>query len=751
MRKANLRAVLALGAGSAAMVAALPALAQDEIVVTAQKREQNIQDVPLSVTAIGGAGLESNGVVDISRLELLVPGLQFGQSGNDARPAIRGARTENVSNQQDPIVAFFVDGVYRSRTSQALAAFVDVNRVEVLRGPQGTLYGRNSFGGAVNVISNAPSAEFAAGINVTIGNYDQRRVDGFVNAALTDTLFARVSASIDNHDDYVENLFDDDNGVKDKDEDYVRVQLRWEPNERFDATLRASRWSQGGNGGADFGYFNAGRPVDPDATAPFTFAEVLVASLEPVNPRVGAGFSPSDPDPYTIARNADFSLDTEQETLDLEANYDLGFANLKVLLGYADFSSNRTADADLSIFNSGFEFQEDRARTYSEEIQLTSQGDGPLEWTLGGFFLQDDTVGIFAFDRIFATDAATNLPILTTPAPAGSDFNSLADVDTRSIAFYGQATYSITDAIRITGGLRWTQDKKDFSRVTNSNFTIPLNFTGSTVFTDSATFDKLTWKAGVDFDLTPNNLLYATASTGFQAGGFNNSANSVTGGASFDEQTIKAYEVGLKNTFLDGAVVANVALFLNKFDGLLANEFVNVGSTVLTISTNAGEAEAYGAEAEIKWSPVDAALINILASYNKAEFGRYNISEPISGASVNLDGRRVPLSPEFTFGIGAQYDFPAFGGTITPAGNLYYSSSYSTNDIDYAFSEQDAYAKLDLRLTYTSPSDNWYVELFGRNVTDEAILNRTVRFGQNAIAQNYGDPATYGIRFGFRN
>lgn len=518
-----------------------------------------------------------------------------------------------------------------------------------------------------------------------------------------------------------------------------------------DATLRASRWKQGGNGAADFGYFNAGTPIDPNSNGVITFAEVISTTLNPINTRVGGGNLPSDPDPYVIARDTDFNLDTEQETLDLEVNYDLGFANAKVLLSFADFSANRTADADLSFLPSGFDFQEDSARTFSEELQLTSQTDGPLQWTLGAFLLQDDTRGLFAFDRIFATDPLTNTPILTTPAAPGSDFNSLALIDTRSIAFYGQATYSLTEAFRLTGGLRWTQDKKDFSRVTNSNFTVPLIFT-ATPFVDSATFDKLTWKAGAEFDITPDHLIYASASTGFQAGGFNNSADSVTGGASFNEQTIRAFELGSKNAYLDGALTANLALFYNEFDGLLANEFVTVGTTVLTISTNAGAATAYGAEADVTWAPADNIRFNALASYNNAEFGTYVISEPVSNTQNDLDGQRVPLSPKFTFGLGAEYDFAlGNGGNLTPAGNLYYSANYSTNDVDYAFAQQDGYAKLDLRLTYRAPSGNWYVEAFGRNITDEAVLNRTVRFGQNAIAQNFSDPRTYGVRFGFRN
>jgi iron complex outermembrane receptor protein len=755
---------LSIGASTLAVALSTPAMAQDAgadaaatdngntIIVTANKREQNLQDVPLSVTAIDGEQLEALGVTDLSTLDRLVPGLQFGQSGNDARPAIRGARTDNVSNQQDPVISFFVDGIYRSRTSQALAAFVDVQRVEVLRGPQGTLYGRNSFGGAVNVISNLPVNDLLFGSAITVGNYDRIRAEGFFNAPLSDTLSARISVAMDSHDGYVKNTFDRSNDIRDKDDTYVRAQLRWEPTDQLDATLRASLWRQGGNGGSDFGYFNAGTPINPGGGT-FTYAEVLTTTLERRNPRVGGGNSPSDAGPFSIARDTDFQLDTEQKTLDFEANYDFGVAAAKVLIGYADFRTFRTADADLSIFPSGFEYQDDRAKTFSQELQFNSTGSGPFQWTVGAFHLTDDTVGIFAFDRIFATDAVTNRPIQTTPAPT-SDFNSFAEVDTDSLAFYGQATYSLTDAIRATGGVRWTRDTKDFSRLTNSTFTNPVVFTG-TPFRDSATFKKVTWRAGLEADITPDNLLYATASTGFQAGGFNNSADAITGGASFDEQEVTAYEIGSKNTFADGALTANLSLYWNDFSGLLANQSVNTGppsNTVLTISTNAGSARAKGAELELRYRPDDNLNINLGLTYNDTEYRNYQVREAITGTTQNLRGNRIALTPDFTANLGADYIVEMAGGaTITPGFNLYYSSQFSTTDVDYAFAEQGAYAKLDLSVTYTSGNGNWSLQAFGRNVTDEEIFNRTVIFGQNAIVRNYADPATFGLRLTIKN
>jgi iron complex outermembrane receptor protein len=578
-------------------------------------------------------------------------------------------------------------------------------------------------------------------------NYRQVGSEGFVNVPLTDTLFARFTASYDTHDPYVRNTLDEDNGLFDKDDVYLRGQLRWEPTAALDMTLRGSLWRQGGNGGSDFGYFVAGIPIDPNGGA-FTFSEVINAKLNPINPRVGAGINaPSDAGPYRIARDAPFDLDTEQRTLDFEANYDLGAVAAKLLVGYADFETYRSADADLSIQPSGFEYQLDTAKTFTQELQLSSTGDGPLQYTVGAFHLTDKTLGIFAFDRIFNTNAATNLPILTSPAPT-ADFNSLADVDTDSLAFYGQGTFSLTDYARITGGIRWTRDKKDFSRLTNATFTQPLVFTG-TPFTDSETFKKVTYRAAAEFDLTPDNLLYASVATGFQAGGFNSSANTLTGSAAFGPQNIRAYELGSKNAFLDGRLTANLALYWNEFEGLLANQFINVGTTVLTVSANAGAARARGAELELAWRASDDLRLNAGLTYNNAKFGNYTLQEPISGLQQNLRGEQVPFTPDWTGRLGAEYRIRLAGGaSLTPSTNIQYSSSFSTNDFDYVFGRQDSYAKVDLSLKYRPANDRWWLQAYGNNVTDVAVITRTIRFGQNAIVRSYAAPATYGVRLG---
>ena len=255
-----------LACGSVAMPLQLAAQNRvlEEITVVAQKREQSVQDTAVAVTALSGSDLAANGVFDLARLDSLAPGLQLGLSGNDPRPAMRGARTQQVE-ANDVAVAFYTDGLYRPRHGQALAGFVDINRVEVLRGPQGTLFGRNSLGGLIHVISNKPDfSETSYGFSLTGGDYSQIRGEGFFNVPFSDAVALRVAGVRETRDPYVENtVTGDSGGLKDADTSYIRGQLAIAASDTVDVTLRAEYWRDDSNGNGDFGYKVLGVPVNP--------------------------------------------------------------------------------------------------------------------------------------------------------------------------------------------------------------------------------------------------------------------------------------------------------------------------------------------------------------------------------------------------------------------------------------------------------------------------------------------------------
>ena len=246
-----------VAAGTTAVSGVKTAL--DEIVVTAQRRAENKQEVPVSVTAVTAEQLADRNITDITQMEGMSPGFTFGRSGSDARPAMRGVRTENVAINGDTTIGYFIDGIYKSRAQQALASFVDVERVEIQRGPQGTLYGRNTFGGNISVLTNAPVfKKFQGSASAQFGEFNKTRFEGMVNLPVHDMFAVRVAAAYDKSDGYVQNDFNSAADLFDQDLKYGRLALKFQPNSAFEATFRTDSTEQGGNGGSAFGYKQAG-------------------------------------------------------------------------------------------------------------------------------------------------------------------------------------------------------------------------------------------------------------------------------------------------------------------------------------------------------------------------------------------------------------------------------------------------------------------------------------------------------------
>ncbi len=547
----------------------------EEIVVTAEKRSESIQDVPLAVTAISGDQVVALGITDAFRLEAMAPGLNLGLSGNDPRPTLRGARTQQVE-ANDVAVAFYTDGLYRPRHGQALASFVDVERVEVLRGPQGTLFGRNSFGGLIHIISKKPDfAESAYGGAVTIGDYSRVKGEGYLNMPMSDTAAFRLSAMREVRDPYVENSFiGDAGGLKDADTTYVRGQLAFEPSETWDVNLRLEYWRDDSNGNGAFGYKAVGVPVNlaTGLTNGVTgeMRQRIGRSDECVGTcgRAGAGFDfvatpgldtaqPTIADPYTIADDTVKIRGLEETTFAADANFGLSFADLKVTLAYMDYTELRWDDCDLSTY-AAIECGNDIAsETTMQEFQLTSNSDGNLEWVAGLFFLQEELENAFLW-RDLAT-LVNNVPVSPPDLNAYASWANQIRVDTSSAAIYGQATYSFTDTVRGIAGVRYTDDERDWQIFgQDPNDLSVLNFNVLEVPDGTGSWDRVTWKIGVEMDVNDSSMAYATASTGFLAG---NQQGAFNGTNFYDEQLVTAFEIGSKNLLMDGRMLVSASLY----------------------------------------------------------------------------------------------------------------------------------------------------------------------------------------------
>ena len=380
-------------------ISAHAAITLEEITVTAEKRAESIQDVSASITALDSTAIERAGIVDITRLELVTPGLRVGKSGGEVRPALRGARTNEVGvagpGIAEQVVGIFQDGIYVPTTTAGLGAYVDLERIEVLRGPQGTLYGRNTFAGSINVISNKPNFDSVSGsIKVLRGDYNRGAYQGILNLPLSDTLATRLVIAADKHDGYIENLSlagpSDD--LREKDQLFARATTLWDISDDLSALLRFEYSEKESNSEAIWGYQQIfGYQISE--TAPGSGVFNPDAAVRPGHIYQPGDARNNDAGPYDVYRNA-ISFD-EQDVLSLTAVIDwaMPFADLKWTGNYsklsgAQFYDNDYSDGGLDLVG-GFGRQDDQ-ETFSVELQATSNDDGPLKWVGGVYYFNQE-------------------------------------------------------------------------------------------------------------------------------------------------------------------------------------------------------------------------------------------------------------------------------------------------------------------------------------------------------------------------
>ena len=830
-----------------------PASGIADIVVTAQRREENLQTVPISVSAFNSAEIAKKGLTDISRLEGLVPGFTFGRSGTDARPAIRGVRTENVGINADTTIGFFVDGIYQSRASQGTLGFVDLERVEIQRGPQGTLYGRNTFGGNISVVTAAPKMDrMLGGGDVTVGSNNQIRVTGYVNVPLSETVAVRFAGGYEKSNGYVKNINPAGGNLFDNDDTYARAAITFKPSSDFTATLKFDYSARGGIGGSAFGYKLVGSYFYVPTNTQLFNATPVILNTRAGN-RDGIVDSPltidagvpiyAAGDPYHIDNDYRGTLALKNYGFAANLAYDLGPVTLKSITGYNDFATTRTQDTDFSGNQIGADYQFSAARTFTQELQLLSSQPGPLQYVIGGYYFHDQLRDVFInqqFDQIVRNVT----PNITRPRAGG--FYSQNRGKTVSIAAYAQATYALTEQFKLTGGIRWTRDRKDYQfanadailllaggvpdgtaitfatgpvpdysfgvqgAATNCTYTsiplpvagfrcldnIPTRFNGATFPT--ATFERVTWRLGADYQATPTNLLYASASTGFSSGGFNGSQAALAlGRGTFTPQTVTAFEIGSKNRFADNTVQINLAAFYNRYNNLQEQRQIPVGNTTLSIIENSGKARSYGAELEAIWRPVSALTINASLAYLNARYTKYDqvaapfgtsilipdataltptlvngvtiapagqrrifavgyncglipgtggVGQPGAAYGCDLSGNKIAHSPDYSGAVAIEYAIDlGSAGHLTPYAQVSFSGAFYGQPINSILDRQSAFAKLDLRLTWDY-NDRFSIQGFVTNVTNKATATRFVYGGGNNLQASYAPPRLFGVR-----
>lgn len=749
------------------------------ITVTATKVEESVQDVSASITALDGESLDMAGIVDPTRLGLVVPGMTVGYSGGEARIAMRGARTNNVGPQAAQVVGIFNDGAYVATTTQVMASYLDLDRVEVLRGPQGTLYGRNTFAGTINLISNEPDFdEFGGNLQGTLGDYNRTRVTGVLNVPVSDTFALRFAGLGEQHDGYIINSHIDgpSDDLRNEDVQIFRATARWQPTENFDATLRYTTSERDTNGDAIWGYTQIGcyrNNLDTSTSTGLSSGATFFSGhcYQPgpdASGRTVAGGEATQQDagPWDIARNTPSRNANETDSINLQLEYDLGWATVDFIGSFDTFEGIQYYDVDYSDGNfdgfddlsNGFGGYDTSQDTQSYELRLTSNpdADSRLEWLIGAFFYKSEADWQFGFlnnGQFMRYNTATN-----------------DTFDSESAALFGNLTFSVSDQLRLIGGLRVNDDQTTL-------------IGGS----EGGSSDETLWKAGLEYDFGDDEMFYATASTGYRIGGVNGSSLVAAGApASYGPEKVTAYETGIKSTLLDGTLTLNAALFHNKYEDMHAQSFVTacvdpaIPTTCIAseFTENGGEIDATGLEIEFNWLPGDAWFFNGSASFLDSEFGEYNVGR-VNGLgnfegrqdvtmttgeivaaggvpSLSLSGWTPALNPEFTASLQAGYVFDLGGGNyLTPMLQTSYSSEYWAFDFNVPGSQQDAYTKSDLRLTWRNEEHGFELEGFVENLEDEAVITRAVIFTPSqadvptaSIQANYADPQIWGVRLG---
>ncbi len=807
MKNLKTTKILATSVSALAIFAAAPAYAQiDEIIVTAEKRAENVQDVSISVTALNEEMLELGGIDDVSRLELVTPGVNFAFAGNDAKFNVRGANSTNTFGDNSSIVGAFLDGVYKARASQQTRGFYDVSSVEFLRGPQGTLYGRNTFAGALNVYTNNPDLDdYSAGIETSYQRFDRIRGEGFVNVPVSDTFALRVAAYYDKSDGYIKNLAGPDVGAQD--DKSFRVTGLWAPSDNLEVIARYTYSGEDGNEAGLFGYTFLCRNVTPEGLTD-AFGSVRDCN----NPNRGSGgLGPAsngpDGEPWLIAQDYVQPVDLNDHNLTLQVDYDFGSITMKSITNYNEFENDIGFDFDFGPNPNSNGGYDEESKGWSQEFQFNSDYDSALQWTAGAYYSDlEDRNTFYIYNETVRRPNSDRATVVTPQFPNGVSlltgtgiesrdrslngfFANNVVIDTEYFGIYGQGEYSMSDQLRLIAGLRYNDETKS-AGCGGSNFTgdtngdgnvdrvvnvvagaagsaplfLPENaqdvFTYNCAASDAVSsetvsgfpgnYDNITWRAGVEYDMSDDVMLYLSGSTGYLSGSASTSSTT-------EEQKSRVFEGGFRSRLADNRLQLNGAVHFTEYTNLLTQrQEIGANGIALTFTDNGGDIEAWGVEMDAIWQPTDALTLTATLAYLDSEFKTFGQGNPYQlyrgeiVPFIDQAGNTTPWSPELTFGASAAYLIDLGDmGTLTPFAQIYYSDGYNTSNLlaNDPSHYQESFSKTDLRLIWDAPSENYSIEVFVENLENEAVLARGNNNSDDIVQTSYLYPRNQGIKF----
>jgi len=778
MKKGGGRRKMALFAGAATigLTGATPqAFAQtdresaDQIIVTARKREERLVDTPIAVTAISEMLIENRNFKDLTNLSQVVPNLVLdagtGSTGGSANGQIfiRGIGQQDFLFSSDPGVGLYIDGVYFPRSTGVVMDLVDIEQVEVLRGPQGTLFGKNTIGGAITITSKKPSDEVEGTVQVATGSRDRLDVKGAISVPLIeDVLSIRLSGSLRKQDGYVRrvNVGDDTGEV---DSLFGRLQARWTPSETLTVDLA----------------------VDQTSKRESSIAAELVdvRNLDPSNPLLGLWnllvaptygpgvqmdtryLSPEFESQGTGPNFSNFDMFGSSLTIEKELGANV---SLKSVTAYRDQTSNFADDTDHSPLTYTESINDNTHEAISQELQLTGKsGDNRLNWVLGGFYMHEkgrDFFDVWLGSGLYNALEALPGPLIPLapgavcpppPGPfqpcaggAGNPLNVGLDLDILitdrikidSYAVFGEASYDLTDRFGVTVGLRYSIDEKDF---TTSLFRKNAGILTVPPTTVSDKWDSLSPRFVARYKFADNSMIYGSVTGGFKSGGFNGRATSLAEIDSFDPEKVWAYEGGLKTVLFDNRIGLNLAGFYNDYSDMQIFSVRDVQGLIVVVTENAAKVKMKGFEAELTATPSDGFNLHASIGYLDA---KYDELAPTATVSVN---DHLVKTPKWTISGSFDYGFEiGNAGRITIGSGFYHRSSYANELTNEPILSDNGYSLFDAFIRYNLPGDTWSLTAFGTNLGDTRYkTNGLSSFGSfgNAVA-NFGSPREWGVK-----
>ncbi len=737
--KSRFRSSLYAAAAVSALAANSPALGQEtdavaptggieEIVITAQKRAQNLQEVPISVTAFNDTAIREAGFTNSLSIGDQVPNLEIKTFGGVPNIFIRGVGNNDFNASSIGPISIYRDDVVVASTGSQIFSLFDLERIEVVRGPQGTLFGKNTTGGAIQFFSKLPGDEFEGNARFGYGRFDLFEAEAAASLPLGEGLSLRVAGMVRRRDGEKTNLYTGDDAIN-VDEAAARAILRWRPSADTDVRLSVG-------GGRDRSDYLENKPVGT------------------INGADLFGYTDPYPDDANLLNfNGPSRNYSDNLFVNLNITHSIGNLTFKSITGYDKSDVDNRVDVD------GGPFRIDEITFLTDAEQITQEfqiayDSGPLNAIGGLYYFQEDLDADSNADLLGELSFADGaLPLVTR-----------ATRKNKAYAIFGQATYAVAPAFRVTLGGRYTIDKV---RVTHQADLVPGFFDAD--IPDGApvplvpfarlkdTFKSFSWRVGADYDITDDVLAYASIDKGFKAGGFNiGIITSVAERTQVDPEYLTSYEIGIKSTLFDRRLRLNISAFYYDYTDLqVLSVNRQAGSTVPTLGLdNAADAEIKGIELEATALPTDWLDLGLNLGILDAKYKNYlsGAIDPDTGDPRDFSGNRLPGAPKFTLSTFAQVTIPVGDfETRWRAEYNYTGKKYYNNAESDLISSGEGYGLLNLRATLADPAKGWELAAWAKNVTGKAyIVDATDTSGFGFVPRYYGERATYGVELSFR-